>query len=337
MVINIQETITDNDALAKRYIERDGFIFTTITYPENVFDAIVIKYPQDIPCASPCIRGSKRSLEEQISLINRFRIEKALIITERLDFITQCPTLEHLRIVPADTAGNGFDYTPLYEMPRIKSLQCATVYGVNEEFSTYIDCAKIRGIESLHVTDSGYQNYQTLKTLRSLGLSHDKNPDLTKSFASSKLDTLLAMQCKMKSLEGIERAQCLQCLYLYFNRSLQDIHALRTIKSSLRALRIENCPKITDFSVLGELENLELLELSGSNKLPNLDFLKTMKHLKTFLFSMDVQDGDLSPCMALSYVYSEKNRRHYHLRDADLPKGDYIRGNENIEVWRRLE
>ena len=88
---------------------------------------------------------------------------------------------------------------------------------------------------------------------------------------------------------------------------------------------------------MGELENLELLELSGSNELPSLSFLKKMKRLKTFIFSMNVKDGDVTPCLGLSYVYSEKNRKHYNLKDIELPKGHYVRGNETIDEWRRLE
>ncbi len=59
----------------------------------------------------------------------------------------------------------------------------------------------------------------------------------------------------------------LQCLYLYDNRSLSDISELEGVKNSLKALRIENCAKIKDFSVLEKLENLELLDLSGSNEI----------------------------------------------------------------------
>ena len=39
-----------------------------------------------------------------------------------------------------------------------------------------------------------------------------------------------------------------------------------------------------------ELKNLELLELSGSNELPNLSFIKELKNLKTFIFSMNVKN-----------------------------------------------
>ena len=52
---------------------------------------------------------------------------------------------------------------------------------------------------------------------------------------------------------------------------------------------------------------------------------------------MDVLNGDLTPCLNLSYVYSEKDRRHFNLKDKDLPKTNYARGNEDIEEWRRLE
>ena len=62
-----------------------------------------------------------------------------------------------------------------------------------------------------------------------------------------------------------------------------------------------------------------------------------MKNLKTFKFDMNVQDGDLTLCLDLSYVSSLKNRKHYNLKNNELPKGQYVRGNETIEQWRRLE
>lgn len=336
-MIDIHEMITDTRALTTGCILRDGFPFTSITYPANVYDAIAVKYPQDVSCFSSRIKGSSRSLEEQIAFINRHRIEKAFIIAESIDFITACPTLRHLRIIPADSAGDGFDYSPLYKMPHIKSLQCSTVYGLREEFSTYIDCAKINGLEDIHVTNSRYKNFQTVRTLKGLGLSDYGKKDLTEAFDSLILDTLAVFRSKTATLEGIEKSQKMQCLYLHDNRSLKDIRALEKVKKTLRALRIENCPKITDFSVLSELENLELLELSGSNELPGLGFLEKLKNLKTFIFSMNVKDGDLSPCLKLSYVYSERNRKHYNLKDAELPKSQYVHGNETIEEWRRLE
>ena len=320
----------------RHVIRADGFVFTAITHPALVLDAMLIKYPYDIKCSSPLVYGSKRTLEEQIEYINTHKIEKAMIIANDISFITRCPTLKHIKIAIPNEFGDGFDYSPLYEMPQIKSVACPTQYGRMGEFTTSIDYSRIRGLEDAHIHPVGCENFRNLTALKSLGLRGIKDADLTDIVRSLILDTLIMTQCKAKSLNGIEYSQEMQCLYLYYNRSLQDISALREVKHTLKALRIQNCPKIEDFSVLGELENLELLELSGSNKLPSLDFLKQMKKLKTFVFSMEVIDGDLTPCLGLSYVYSEKNRKHYNLKDKDLPKGQYFRGNESIEEWRRL-
>lgn len=336
-MIDIQNVITDSKDLTNRYISREGFSFTSITHPTNVYDAIVIKYPQDVSCLSIRINGSFHSLNEHIDFINRNKLEKAFIIAENIDFISMCPTLKHLRIVPADSSADDFDYSPLYKMPQIKSLQCSTVYGFREEFSTRIDCAKIKGLEDIHITNSGFENFNTVETLKGLSLSNYAKGDITEAFSSSILDSLSIFQSKIVSLDGLQKSKKMQCLYLYYNRFLQDISALKKVKKTLRALRIENCPKIKDFSVLGELENLELLELYGSNELPSLNFLKGTKNLKTFVFNMNVKDGDLTPCLNLSYVYSERNRKHYNLKDTELPKTQYVRGNETIEIWRRLE
>ena len=276
-------------------------------------------------------------MQEHIEFINQYQIEQALIIAENIDFITKCPSLKHLRIIPADSACDNFDYSPLYEMPQIKSLQCPTIYGLKEEYSTSIDCAKIKGLEQIHIANERYENYNTVKTLTGLSFSHYRESDLMKAFSSSVLNTLSIFQSRIKTLDGIQKSPNLQCLYLYYNRTLTDIDALKKVKGSLKALRIENCPQINDFSVLGYLENLELLELSGRNQLSNLNFIKTMKNLKTFIFSMNVMDGDLSACLNLSYVHCQKSRKHYNLKDNQLPKGKYVRGNENLEMWMRYE
>ena len=335
--MNVKEVITDSRIFFQSYILRDGFEFKSLTFPHNIYDAIVIKNPANMICQTPRIVKTERTLGEQIDLVNKLKLKKAYVVAEEISFITECPTLEHLSVIPAGNAKNHFDFSPLYSMPKIKSLNCKTQYGDRDQYSSFLDYTNVTGLESLSISGSGHNNYNQIATLKSLGISGYKGNDLTQLFHSPVLDTLLMIQCKIKSLHGIQQSNKMQCLYLYYNRALQDISALRHVKSTLKALRIENCPKIEDFSVLSELDNLELLELSGSNVLPSLDFLKTMKNLKTFVFSMNVLDGDLSPCMRLSYVFSEKDRKHYSHKDRELPKIEYVRGNEDIEEWRRLE
>ena len=246
-MIDVQEVITDSRILANRYILRNGFPFTAITHPANVYDAIVIKYPKDVPCFSSRINGSSHGLKEQVEFINRNRIEKALIIAENIDFITMCPTLKHLRIIPADSSADEFDYSPLYNMPEIKSLRGATVYGKNEEFSTCIDCAKINGLEDIHIANFGYKSFNTVETLKGLGLSNYEKSDMSEAFRSSILDTLSIFQSKIITLEGIQKSSKMQCLYLYYNRSLQDISALKKLKERLGRYVLKTVPKSMTF------------------------------------------------------------------------------------------
>jgi hypothetical protein len=63
------------------------------------------------------------------------------------------------------------------------------------------------------------------------------------------------------------------------------------------------------------------LVLFGSNTLESLNFLENMPNLKSFRFTMNVLDGDLGLCKNVPYVYC-KNRKHYNLKDDDLPKGN---------------
>ena len=42
-MINLYEVITDGSILANRVVFREGFAFTAITHPGNVYDAIIIK------------------------------------------------------------------------------------------------------------------------------------------------------------------------------------------------------------------------------------------------------------------------------------------------------
>lgn len=312
----------------KRYTEdRDGFGFVALTYPFNVKDAIYI--------------GNKsKSIEEYVNYINNNNIEKAEIETTDLKFLKLCPSLKFLRIIVPEDFEEKMDFQGLYDLKHVKLLSLQNISGQKHNITHECNLLNLHGLEDLSIqANKGTLDFNKVNTLKSLSISNyvGTNKDLLELNDLKELDTLTLIQCKTKSLNGLENLRKIQCLYLYYNRSLTDILALGRVSRTLKALRIDMCSKIEDFSVLEKLENLELLQLSGNNKLPDLNFLKNMKSLKTFDFSMNVLDGNLSPCMNIACVYSDKNRKHYNLKDEDLPKGNYFRGNENIEEWRRLE
>ena len=191
-------------------------------------------------------------------------------------------------------------------------------------------------MEYLYVCCDSDVNFEKITSLKTLSVTEYKGDNINKLFLCKELDTLELTSCNIRTLDGMENTPKMQCLYLNYNRRLCDISALKNARKTIKALRICKCPKISDFSVLAQLENLEFLFLEGSNKIPNLDFLKSLPNLKTFIFDMEISDGNLLPCMRLSYAHCGKTHKHYNVRSKDLPKGVYYRGNDNIEFWRRI-
>lgn len=319
----------------------DRFPFCRISKVSGIYDTIFIKHPQNakdghqdlLPTAN-----SIPSIEEYVDFINVHKIEKAKIIADDINFLIRCPTLKFLNISPSNKSIANFDYSPLYQMPEIKKLGCKTVYGEGDKFSTSIDYSRIRGLEFLHIGKNDGFSCEKIKTLKTLVSREYQGTDLNGLVGSPVLDTLKVSVSKIKSVNGIKQSPKMQCLYLFYNYSLSNIEALYDVKDTLRSLCIDHSPKIKDFSVLRELKNLERLMLIGSNSLPNLNFIKELKNLSTFIFSMKIEDGDLTPCLSLPYVYCSKNYKHYNLKDKQLPKekSRYSRGNENIDAYRRL-
>lgn len=315
----------------------DGLMYVPVTFPYNRPDAILF---EDF------------KIEQLVECINRKGLKKAYIQgMEDFAFLKDCGGLEHLKIefhLPfhkwdSNTMKKGkirkdYDLDILYRLPNLKSLQLidseeASV--VIPKTSVWID--RIPTLEYFRGEAGFIAGLKSAKNLKVLGLTGYKQKNLAEIGQLEKLETLSLFRGKVETLDGCETLENLQCLYLSCNRGLQDISALSNLKQSLKLLRIDHCAKIEDFSVLEDLGNLELLHLDGSQTLPNLEFLNRMPNLKTFICHMNVANGDLTPCLRLLYAYMGKNRKHYNLKDDDLPKIEYVRGNENIEEWKRIE
>lgn len=308
----------------------DGFDYVPILYPFNQCNAVRID-------------ENNHTIDEYVRYINKNHIEQAEIVLADLHFLSACPSLKYLKI-HSPRASDVIDFSPLYQHPEIKYLHCINTFCLTEgkpmEHVNLIDYSKVSGLEFLTATATpASKNYQVVKTLKSLSIGgyRSKSGNLSELFCSKVLDTLSLRECRETSLDGIENSDKLQCLYISYNRMLQDISALRKVKGSLRALRIINCPKVEDFSVLSELDNLELLEISGRNNLPDLKFINQMNKLKTFVFDVPIVDGDLSCCLGLSYAHCGKIKKNYNVAEKALPKGEYFRGNDTVDIWRRLE
>ena len=210
----LREVISDPDRLSDGYQIYDGFVFRAIRHPANVFDAIVIHNPASARRFGDTWVESFRSLEEHIDWINRNKWEKDLVIAEDISFLIHCPTLKHIDIIPSVTAGDHFDFAPLYRLPQILSLWCATNYGKFDRQHSKMDYSQVRGLEDLSVSTEYDVNYHAIPTLRKLSVAQYPGDDLRELFCIR--NWILWKCCQVKYahlMESKSRRKCSACIF----------------------------------------------------------------------------------------------------------------------------
>ncbi len=284
-------------------------------------DALVIYNPPSALIASPFLPRSKKTLDEHIAYLRDNNIKKAIVVAEDIQFLTQCPHLEYLWVLPGMDSVN-FDYSPVYSLPDLKWLICETTAGLNDKHVATVDYSHFKKLKRLAVRGAdGHQNVALAGDVVTLyfDFGFPKANDLQNCIPGNELLNFSICQAPITSLHGIGSAGKLRYLALSYNRRLTDISPLAEVRETLKCLDIDTCGKIRDFSVLETLKNLEFLSLKGSNTLPNLSFLKHMPNLRYLHLTMNVEDGDLSLCQSIPCVRI-KNRKHYSHKDQDFPK-----------------
>lgn len=317
-VIRDMETLNQPFYCASQGVYRGGFQFAG-TGEMYIYDALVVFSPDGSRCGG--YYSHRRTLEECIALINRFQLEKVIIIGDDLSFLVRCPSLKDIWIHYPHGANRCMDFTPVYQMDTVRTFSCtAPPDTVPKKSIRPIDYTRMHGLQHLSVYGEKNSNFNLVPTLETLFVTGSSaHVDLSNISCASAFKMIDLLQCGVRSLNGLEKYP-MQQVNLSYLRRLEDISALGKISATLRSLSIEACGKISDFSCLYNLANLEHLVLCGSNHLPDLGFLRNMPKLKTFVFSMEVNDGDLIPCLHVPYVSCSKIKRHYNLKEADLPK-----------------
>ena len=291
-------------------IVRDGFAFAPLMN-ENICDAIIIKETPSASCVYEPYSMGSRTLEEYIEYVNLNKLESAIVVANDLSFLKRCPTIKHFVFYLNTEKSQVPKMSYLSMLQGIRSFQIGGCVGVDE----------------LYTGGTSPLVFQKLKTLKHLNMwGVDEKSDVKKEkittledFDMPELLKFSIMQCSITSLKGIQNCPKLQWVDMEYMRTLSDISDLVSLAPTLRLLSIENCPKITDFSVISKLKKLEYLELHGKNELPNLDFIKELPNLKLVNLSMNVLDGDISCLQNVQYA-DVVCKRHYNLKNKDLPK-----------------
>lgn len=318
-------------------VKVDGFVFSFIRNKKDIYMFVYNTNEK--------INGyrtiSNKSIEEHINFINENNVQKLFVCAEDIEFLSKCKSVKCVMFAQANENGYISDYSPLYEMNALEAVNIggyiSNVHLTKKIIKSHIsniDFSKIEKLKQIRISSTNNivnSDIHLLKNLEILTIMDFDKKHLKDYFNSKKLKSLKISNSKLETLDGIEKSKVLEWLSLIELKHLKDISSLKKINTSLKALSIWNCPKIESYSVLCELENLEHLELYGNKSIPNLDFVKNMKKLKTLLFSINVEDGDLSNCLNIPCVFSLKDRKHYNFKNKELPK------SKEYTIWYNFQ
>lgn len=297
----------------KECIVRDGFAFAPLLN-DDCCDALIVRETLTATCVYAPYSIGDRTLDECIEYINTHKLENVIVIANELSFLSNCPSVKHFVFYLNLENHQVPKMSYLSMLPGVRSFRIRGNEGVDELYT---------GGRSPLV----FQKLKTLKCLNMWGIndkldnSENRKERITtiEDFDLPELLKLSLQQCSITSLKGIQNCQKLQWLDTTYMRSLEDISDLALLAPTLRSLAIESCPKITDFSVISKLKELEYLELGGKNEIPNLEFIKELPKLKMVKLSMNVLDGNISCLQNVQYA-DVVCKKHYNLKNKDLPK-----------------
>ena len=309
--------------------ERDGYKFDAIVYPYNRPKALVVDEQPNDDMLQYIRSNQIEQLSVDLAVVNcSFLREVPLVKYLSLNLNTFRRVTSHLPV--------EYDLTPVYELKQLVMLRIWDNLLCEKLKSVFLDVSRFPALEYLAGEAYYYRNIEQISGLRSLGLGSWHHATIPQLNVADRLDTLSLSFCSAGSLSGIENSKQMRVLNLSRCRKLRDISQLRSVADTITAMRIEGCNQISDWSVLGELKKLELLEITGSLVLPDLSFIKD-GHPNTFILGAKVADNDLTPCLQTNYAYCIRSYKTYNLTDKQLPKGKYSHGNALVEEWRRLE
>ncbi|MFI0492127.1 hypothetical protein [Flavobacterium sp.] len=189
---------------------------------------------------------------------------------------------------------------------------------ISENKASFIDFVNFPNLKSLGIDDTkNLINVDRAIKLESLGIG---TLNKTSKIDFSKLLNLKDLFIVRGNIENLEFLNNLNIEKLSVNycSKIKDTSTLATIKNSLVDLEFYNCKNIENFEIIGNLENLNWLKLSGLGEIKSLSFIKKLKNLKKLSFvDTNILDGDLSYCEGIEFV-GFNNKKHYSHKYEDL-------------------
>lgn len=250
-------------------------------------------------------------------LIHRENIKHMMLRTESsIECLHRMPEIEDLEI----TVTRKFDPAPLYDMPRLRSLNIA-----HGQLKSALDMSKLKNVRELGIAWRNL-NSHTLgecNALNSLGIGN---------LTEDSLEVVTGLsQLRWLSINGggIVRIGNVQALSKVIRLHLVRVNKLDTLESisglsSLRVLWIQQARRLKYLRGLGSLKRLRTINLNGCPVIDSLKPLRGATKLETIgLMNVTcIKDGDLSVIEELPSIrhVTFVDRAHYTHRDEHFPK-----------------
>lgn len=234
-----------------------------------------------------------------------------------LGFLADCPDAEFVICPPGSTS-----LQTLCGLKKLKGLALAT-----DDLS--FDFAALESLEFLSTSpEAKNKSWLRSESLSALSFPEYRLPDLSLLGGSDYGENLRYLEilfspARFRSLGGIGALTRLKSLAVTGCSRLADARELFTL-SSLKTLVLSDNPRLKEFEwdKLVSLEELRLWDsqTARARRLPTLAFLRSMPAMKRFSTDWVVEDGDLTPLLALEDADVCRDHRHYNLKRSMLPR-----------------
>jgi len=231
------------------------------------------------------------------------------------------PKIEHLRVSRINTLE---DFSVLY------FFKCITNLSISFEPLHNFNFKEFPTLKNVYLEYyKEFDNIFECKEISRLSIVFYKVKSFEKFTHLTNLKELNIKQSTIKNINDIQLLKKLEVLDISYNRVLNDIEGIRDNRN-IKELTIRCCSKISDFTVLGSVSELENLVLENVKELNNLDFIRNLKHLKTLRIvgKTNIINGDLKWILSLLNLTELfiPIKKHYNIELEDLNDINYKGG-----------
>lgn len=239
---------------------------------------------------------------------------------EDYSFLSNLKTIQLLSIIDAPSSG----------LEAVEEMESLVDLSLSTYFKSKIDFTKLPKLRYCGLSwHKGTQSILNVTSLTHLGIEELKAKDLTKLSELVNLERLGIGNSSIEKLTGVESLTKLKKLDLSNCKKLTDFTPLKQLKN-LEWLSIDGTKEVGNIEFVRNMTSLKILDVSDTNNIASIEPLKDLTGLKAVAFvgnKTTIVDGDLSyltklPNLALLWLAPRKHYSHKLIKQANWDNFD---------------